>query len=171
MPRLLRSRAVPNPVAWNAYEQRKAIKRYTIPDDRARTAFRHVVAAVKSGAAPSHLVTGLLARTLQFVRNERYPYALISAKCANSLKRTLDLANAGAHRDRLEAGLMAATYDTWNLPKYFDKRWMLCIYGNLDGQNIMRDTRNLLVVREDAAKYAERRQRCLDRGDNVIMHF
>jgi len=171
MPRILRSRPVPDIIAWNKHEQKQAIARHTIPDDRAHIAFRHIVATVKSGIVPTHLVVGLFARTLQNLRDARYPFALISADCANSLKHTLDLANVGEWRHRLEAGLIAATYDTWNLPKFFGNRAMLCYYGNRGDKCIIRDSRNMVTVRADAAKYAERRQHCLDRDDGAIMRF
>jgi hypothetical protein len=171
MPRFLRSRAIPNLNAWNAFERRRAIARHTVPADRARMAFRHVVAAAKSGTVPESAVTGLFARTLQQTRDDRHPFALISAKCASRLRRSLDLTHVGMHRWRLEAGLMAATYDTWNLPKYFADQAALCLYGNAGYEGIMRDTRNLLVVRADAAKYAERREHCLDRDPDAIMRF
>lgn len=171
MPHVLRSRTVLGPIIWNKAEERRAIARHTLPDDCAHRVFRHAVSCVKAGTVPTDFVAVLYQHLLKEQCDARHPFALVSASCANSLKRTLDLADVGEYRLRLEAGLVAATYDTWNLRKYFSNSTFLCYCGNFGDAFSSRNLRDILTIRADAAKHAENRQKQVYNPARVNLQF
>lgn len=171
MPRILRSRTVLGPIVWNEAEQRRAIARHTLPDDCAHAVFRHALSSTKAGTVPLEFVSVIFPHLLKEQCDGRHRFGLISASCANSLKRTLELADVGEYRSRLEVGLVAATYDSWNLPKYFSNSTFLCYCGNFGDAFSSRDLRDVLTVRTDATRHAENRQKQVYNAATVNMQF
>lgn len=112
MPILRSGHRTSNIGAWSVRSQRNAIKRHTVDTERAKAVMRLFRRLVKNGMLCGNEIPTGFSRQLQNARDDEQEAALISTEQAVELIKEIPVCAA---KSRMQAALMLAIFDTWNL--------------------------------------------------------